>query len=158
MAENTVENEVVVKATVSFDGTTYFVEDETHGKQECTVLDSGWLTIPENDANRKYLAMGKVNKFFEENPDGVIEMTYKATRKLDGTSSSGPRTPNARLISYLSEEDQAEYNAIIERAKAAWATYKEEHKRQPKTEAEKLQAKIAKLQAQFDALLADAKE
>ena len=61
------------------------------------------------------------------------------------TREGGARIPNAKLIDYLSDEDKAEYMAIIERAKAAM----EAARKKPMTEEEKIQAKIDKLMAQM---------
>ena len=65
--------------------------------------------------------------------------------------SSVTRIPNAKLISYLPQELQDEYNAIIARAIEA----KNAAKKKPMTQAEKLEAHIAKLQAQLDAMKND---
>ena len=61
------------------------------------------------------------------------------------------RTPNAKLISYLPQDLQDEYNAIIARAIEA----KNASKKKPMTEREKLEAKLAKMQAQLAAMDAE---
>ena len=81
--------------------------------------------------------------------DGFIALTYKATRTV---GSVGKHLPNEKLIAYLPEELQNEYRAIIERALAA----KEAAKKQPMSDLEKAQAKLAKAQAAYEKLLAEA--
>lgn len=103
--------------------------------------------LTENESNRKFFKAVEVEKV--TGTDDGIALTFKPSIKLDGTRSTGAaRIPNAKLIEYLDEEDKAEYMAIIERAKARM----EAARKKPMTEKEKLEAKIAKLQAQMKAL------
>ena len=109
----------------------------------------GYIILTPNKSNRKCYNEKNAEKFFDENPDGAIDLYYKASRKI---GSSGPRIPNEKLISYLPEAEQEEYRAIIARAIAA----KDADKAKPMTEVEKAQAKLARAQAALDKLLAEA--
>lgn len=109
----------------------------------------GYIILTPNKSNRKNYNEANAEKFFAENPDGMIELRYKATKHI-GSSSS--RLPNEALIKYLSEEDQAEYKAIIARAMEA----KEADKKKPMTELEKAQAKFEKAKAALAKLEAEA--
>lgn len=112
-------------------------------------IGNKWIIFTPNKSNRKYIVLSKAEAFFAENPDGAIDLYYKATKKI---GSSGTRIPNEKLISYLPEAEQEEYRAIIARAIAA----KEADKKQPKTELEKAQDKLAKAKAAYEKLLAEA--
>lgn len=107
-----------------------------------TIVDDGkTLKLPENPSNRKYFNLAKV-----EAADGIVELTYKETIKLGTREPGESKKP---LEDYLNDEDKALYLELVEKAKAAKA---EAHKKVPMTEKEKLQAKIARLQAQVAAM------
>lgn len=116
----------------------------------CKLLDDGAVKLTENAANRKFIRQSILDKFFGE---GGTEypLTYKETKHI---GSTGSKLPNEKLISYLSEEEQAEYRAIIERARAAKAA----DVKKPLTEKEKLERKIAKAQEALAKLLAEVGE
>lgn len=105
--------------------------------------------LPKNRANRKWFAVKKADEVFAETDE--IPLTYKATKHF---GSIGNRIPNEKLISYLSEDLQEEYKAIIARAIEA----RNNSKAKPMTELEKAQAKLAKAQAALDKLMAEAAE
>lgn len=112
------------------------------------VSDDGLtLLLPTNCSNRKYFNVARANTAIEK--EGFVILTYKATRTV---GSVGKHLPNEKLIAYLPEELQNEYRAIIERALAA----KEAAKKQPMSDLEKAQAKLAKAQAAYEKLLAEA--
>lgn len=102
-----------------------------------------FLKLPENSVNRVWVSCKKVDKA----PNQTIDYgdIVKTPRTL--TTSKRP------LEDYLNDEDKALYLALIEKAKKA----REEATKKPMTEEEKLKAKIAKYQAQYDALLAKSK-
>lgn len=102
-----------------------------------------FLKLPENSVNRVWVSCKKVDKA----PNQTIDYgdIVKTPRTL--TTSKRP------LEDYLNDEDKAMYLALIEKAKKA----REEATKKPMTEEEKLKAKIAKYQAQYDALLAKSK-
>lgn len=109
----------------------------------------GYIKLSDNEANRKCYNEKAAEKFFAENPDGKIPLAYKETRSI------GPKKdtyPNMKLIAYLSEDLQAEYKAIIDRAREA----QQADKAKPLTEKEKLEAKIAKAKAALAKLTAEA--
>lgn len=103
------------------------------------------ICLTPNRSNRKYFAVKRAEAAIAEN--GYCPLTGKASKHF---GPQGARVPNAKLVAYLSEEDQATFNAIIERAKAAM----DADRKKPKTEAEKLDEKIAKLTAKIAELKA----
>lgn len=131
------------------DGYHVIDQDGTEGPVCTKRTADGYIILTPNAANRKCVNEKNAEKFFAENPDGKIELTYKATRTL---GAAGPKMPNAKLISYLSEEEQEEYKAIIARAVAA----KEADKKKPMTELEKAQAAVERAKAKYAKLLEDA--
>lgn len=141
------ENEVL--AYLCKDGERYYVTNANGDAiGDCEISKDGLsLKMPVNDANRTWITIKKAEAYFAENSN-PMGLTYRATRTIGSVSV---KTPNAKLVAYLSEEDQATYNAIIDRARAAM----EADKVKPLSEADKLRAKIAKAQAKLDELLAD---
>lgn len=116
----------------------------------CKFCDANDKTIvlTKNASNRQWFNRAKAEQEIAEK--GHVDLYYKAARKLGEVSRN--TMPNAKLISYLSEELQAEYKAIIDKAIAA----RDADKKKPLTEEEKLQAKIEKLKAQLAKLEAPA--
>lgn len=128
----------------------YYVLVEADGTEHILtqkVDDGATLVLPPNCSNRKYFNIARIDAAVEK--EGFIVLTYKATRTV---GSVGKHLPNEKLIAYLPEELQNEYRAIIERALAA----KEAAKKQPMSDLEKAQAKLAKAQAAYEKLLAEA--
>lgn len=145
--EALIEGEVYAKIIKKDDGYHVVDFDGTEGPV-CKVMPDGLaIALTPNKAKRQWAFLKKLEAKIEK--DGYMELTYKAKRTLN--REGGPKLPNAKLIAYLSEEDQAEYKAIIERAQAA----KAEDKKKPLTDKEKLEAKIAKLRAELEAMGAD---
>jgi hypothetical protein len=113
---------------VDFDGTVGPV---------CKLVDENDRTIAltKNKSNRQYFNRAKAEAEIAEK--GFVELYYKATKHI---GSVGTRVPNEKLISYLPKELQDEYHAIIARAIEA----KNADKKQPMTEREKAEAKLAR--------------
>ena len=133
------------------EGDNYYCIDLASGENLGVLTDTvdNGLKIPKNRSNRKWVSKVLLKRTVDQ---GIrLPLTYKATKKL---GPIGNRLPNEKLIAYLSEEDQAEYKAIIARAYEA----KNAAKVQPMTELEKAQAKLAKAQAALEKLLAEAGE
>lgn len=130
----------------------YFMTVDQNEPVELEVKQpKGWeptIMLPENPTNRKLINKAVADKKLDENPDG-FELTVKAARVPGQTTSLA--VPNKKLIEYLSDAEKEEYMAIIERARQAYEAY-EAAKAKPMTEKEKLEAKIAKLQAQIAAM------
>lgn len=116
--------------------------DGTEGPvcEKCTT--DGYLILTPNASNRKCINKKNLDKTFEEGADHV-DLFYKATRQV---SPAGSKLPNAKLIAYLSEEEQAEYKAIIERARAA----KDAAKAKPKTPLDKARERYEKALANYE--------
>lgn len=112
-----------------------------------TSKDGLAYVLPSNSANRKFIVVKKIE---EAKANGITEipLEYRATRTLGPVSK---KLPNEKLIAYLSEDKQAEYRAIFEEAYSLYEADRAANKKQPKTEIEKLEARIAKLQAELDA-------
>ena len=121
---------------------TFYMEDN-NTIVELSPNKDYFLKLPENSVNRVWVSCKKVDKA----PNQTIDYgdIVKTPRTL--TTSKRP------LEDYLNDEDKATYLALIEKAKKA----REEATKKPMTEEEKLKAKIAKYQAQYDALLAKSK-
>ena len=147
-------DQVLAKVVKRDDGYHVIDLDGTEGPVCDKRTADGYIILTKNTANRKCLNEKNAEKFFAENPDGCIELKYKASRTLGPVGSRSTAIPNAKLIAYLSEEEQAEYKAIIDRAIAA----RDADKKKPMTEKEKLEAKIAKAKAALAALEAEAAE
>lgn len=134
------------------EGDEYFLVDLESGEtvgEALKVTNDGSFILPKNRANRKWATVKKVDAALEAGDR--FTMTYKATKHFGPV---GNRVPNEKLISYLSEEEQEEYKAIIARAIQA----RNDAKAKPMTEKEKLEAKIAKAQAALAKLLDEAAE
>lgn len=128
----------------------YFVVELDGTEKECGFTKDGYIALPANASNRKFIKINVAEKALSEASE--MPLTYKATRTI---GSTGPKLPNEKLISYLPEAEQEEYRAIIARAIAA----RDAEKNRPLTELEKAekayaaaQARIAKIQAELDAL------
>ena len=96
-----------------------------------------WIVLPENSANRKVVDLAKVT----EQP---LELKYKETRVV------GPRGSGKKLEDYMTPEERATVDAIME----ACRERKLADKPQPKTELQKAMDLVAKYQAKVAALQA----
>ena len=137
------------KIVIAEDGV-HLVDDGVD-KGVCPIASDGIAyVLPVNSANRKWFTVKKADALREK---GIteVELEYRETRKIGPV---GSKLPNEKLISYLSEELQAEYKAIIDRAIAA----RNDAKSKPMTELEKAQAKLAKAKAAYDKLIAETAE
>lgn len=144
------EQEVLAKIVKLEDGYHVIDNDGNIGPVCDKVTTDGYLTLSKNAANRKYYNYKNLEKHFSES-DEPIGLCYKESKHF---GSLGTKLPHEKLIAYLSEEDQAEYRAIIDRARAAKAA----DVKKPLTEKEKLEKKIAKAQEALAKLLAEAGE
>lgn len=92
-----------------------------------------------NSANRKYVSHNEIaSKLGEDGEEYIVE------DKTSGPRSLGTAQPDKKLIPYMTEEEKADYDAIIARAMAR----RDEEKANKKalSEEEKLEAQIEKLQ------------
>ena len=133
------ENTVYAKIIKEDDGFHVVDFDGTVGPV-CKYCDADDKTIvlTKNKSNRQWFNRKKAEAEIAEK--GYVELYYKASKHF---GPSGAKLPNEKLISYLPEELQAEYKAIIDRAIKA----RNDAKAKPMTELEKAQAKLAKAQA-----------
>lgn len=124
----------------------YFLVDLASGEETefgDKVTTDGYYKLPDNRANRKCFNKKNLDAIFEKGE--TVKLTYKASKTFGPT---GTKLPNAKLISYLPEEIQAEYKAIIDRAIEA----RNAAKKKPLTPEEKAIAKRDKLLAQIAAI------
>lgn len=135
------------KLVIADDGVHLIDNDEDKGVLAIT-KDKLCYILPTNSANRKWYSIKKIEAAKAEGKT-EIELDYKESIKI---GPIGTKLPNAKLIAYLPEDLQAEYKAIIDRAIAA----KNDAKQKPMTELEKAQAKLAKAQAAYEKLIAEA--
>lgn len=105
----------------------YITVDKKSGKEV--------IKLPENSANRQWIMVDKVTE------EG-IELNYKETRTI------GARGSSKKLQDYMTDEEKQ----IVADIMAKCQERKNADKPTPMTAEEKLRAKIAKLQAQIDAL------
>lgn len=148
-AETIVNPEEVMATIVKRDDGYHVIDkDGTEGPVCKISADGKSICLTKNAANRQWYSVKLLEKNFA---DGATEIPlyYRATKHLDPNRVSP--MPNAKLISYLPEDLQAEYKSIVDRARAAM----EADKKKPLTEEEKLRARIAKMQAQLEALTAN---
>ena len=147
VVENTKQESVDVKIVFCEDGD-YIVDNGVKtGPLEIT-KDGLCYILPVNSANRKWFSLKKIAMAKDANQTEIV-LEYKASRTI---GSCTQKLPNEKLISYLSEAEQEEYKAIIERAKKA----RDEAKAKPMTEREKLEARIAKAKEALAKLEANA--
>lgn len=126
----------------------FYVEDNGVRTAECVVKPYRGgrheIHLQPNSSNRKIWDWDDAKEKCANG--GRIKLLFKPAIKLGTVTRNN--VPNAKLIEYLSDEDKAEYMAIIERAKAAM----EAARKKPMTEEEKLRAQIAKLEAKLAGL------
>ena len=149
-AETTFEPGVSTAKLLIADDGVHLIDDGVD-KGVCPIASDGIAyVLPVNSANRKWFTVKKADALREK---GIteVELEYRETRKIGPV---GNKIPNEKLISYLPEDLQAEYKAIIERAIAA----RNDAKSKPMTELEKAQAKLARAKAAYDKLIAEAAE
>ena len=96
-----------------------------------------WIVLPENSSNRKVVDLAKVT----EQP---LELNYRENRVI------GPRGSGKKLEDYMTPEERATVDAIME----ACRERKLADKPQPKTELQKAMELVAKYQAKVAALQA----
>ena len=107
------------------------------------------LHLPDNSTCRVWIDRKKVDAAIAA--DGKMTLGYKGRIKL---GVGGTHYPQEKLIAFLSEEEQAEYKAIVDKARQAMADAKAAAKAVPLTPYEKAkraleraQAKLAELEA-----------
>lgn len=101
--------------------------------------DGKSLILPENASGRKFFALSKFEKS-EKHELCAINRDPNAEHAVSRKS----------LLEYMTPEDKELYDQIMERAKKA---REEATKKVPLTEEQKLRNKLAKLQAQLDAMM-----
>lgn len=105
------------------------------------------IVLGPNSANRKYIAHNEFDSKAVANEDG--ELTYTVQDKTTGPRVMGTAQPDRWAIKYMTEEEKADYEAIIARAMERRAAEKAEATPKKSTMKEKLAAE----QARYDALV-----
>ena len=150
-AETIVNPEEVMATIVKRDDGYHVIDkDGTEGPVCKLTNDQKSICLTKNAANRQWYAVKRLETAFADPSCESVPLYYKGTRTIGSTGPKAKSMPNAKLISYLPEDLQAEYKSIVDRARAAM----EADKKKPLTEEEKLRARIAKMQAQLNALTA----
>lgn len=109
----------------------------------CKLVDEGkTIALPKNPSNRQWYNLAKAEEAIAA--DGKVQLLYKASKTF---GSRGTTIPDAKLIAYLSEDEQAEYKAIIDRAREKMMA----DKAKPVSELDKLYAKLKKTEEQIAA-------
>ncbi len=98
-----------------------------------------WLVLPENPANRTYMALPKAQKIVDE-----LELEYKETKVF------GPRN-GKKIEDYLTAEEKKIIEEIMDKAKAR----KEADVPKELTPIEKAQLEVEKAQKRLEKLLAE---
>lgn len=97
------------------------------------------IVLGPNSANRKYIAHNE----FESK---AVNDVYTVEDKTTGPRTMGTANPDKKLVPYMTEEDKADYDAIIARA----IENRESQKAAPLSDEEKIEAQIAKLQKKLE--------
>lgn len=143
-------NAVLAKIIVDNDGNYHVIDKDGTEGPVCKLVDDGkTIALTKNAANRQWFNLKKAETLISE--QGSVTLTFKESKKLGERSTT---IPNTKLISYLSEELQAEYKTIMDKALEAYNA----DKKKPMTEIEKLEAKIAKAKAELEKLTATKEE
>lgn len=125
----------------------YLVDGEGNRSEELKYADGGkTVVLPENESNRKYYNVAKATETINEHGECVL--TYKPTVTI---GSAPKKDPCEWAYKWLSEEKAAELKAIMDEARAAM----EASKPAKQTKAEKLAARIAKMQEELASLTAE---
>ena len=96
------------------------------------IVDDGrTLKLPENSSNRKFFSIRKI-----EEKGGLIELSYKESIKLDGTRS------RKSIEDYLTPDEKIQLENLLNKGRIR----RDEEKSRPKTEREKLEEKVRRLQ------------
>ena len=120
------------------------VDGETKTSLPVTMCKDGLtLEVPENPTNRRWLKLATL----EEKGEVVLEAREKRVLGSYNRSDSAKKP----WTEYLTEEERKVYDELKQAAEARKA---EAEKPTPKSEAEKLKERLAKLQEQYEALLA----
>lgn len=133
--------ENIIDVKLVFDEAGDYLLDNGERKEVTVSKDGLAYVLPENSANRTFIAFTKLNKLKESGATELV-LQYRPTRTIGPV---GSKLPNENLIAYLSPEEQEEYKAIVARAIEA----RNAAKAQPLTSVEKIEAKIAKLKEQL---------
>ena len=104
------------------------------------------VVLPKNASNRQWFNRKRTDAAIVEN--GYCELTYKESKHFGPAGSSLLKNP---LIAYMTDEEKAEYTAIVQKAIDAKAA----DKAIPVTDVDKAKAKMEKAKAEYEKLLAE---
>lgn len=148
MEELNLQTDVIVKIVKDEDGDFHVIDADGTEGPKCKIIEDGrTISLTKNQANRQYCAVAKANVGIEA--DGFFTLVVRTAppRKV-GCSN---KIPNEKLISYLPEDLQEEYRAIIARAIAA----RDAERNKPLTDVEKAERALAKAKAAYEKLQAE---
>lgn len=121
----------------------FYAHDSEAGIEEVklSVQKNGWCKLPDgNSSNRTWIKGSELEKITDSR-----ELPYR-----EKSVRAGTRIGKKTWVDFLSDEDKALYDSLKERGEKALA----EAKAKPLSEEEKEAKKIARLEAQLSALLA----
>lgn len=110
------------------------------------------IVLGPNSANRKYIAHNEFNANAKDE-DGA--MTYVVEDKTTGPRVMGTAQPDRWAVPFMTAEEKETYDGIIARAMERREAERAAAKAAPLTEEEKLQRKIAALEAKLKKLEAE---
>lgn len=105
------------------------------------------IALTANAANRWWANKAKVDAAIAADNSYLL---YWKDSKTFGPSSAISKTPNDKLVAYLSEADHAEYTAIVERARTAMAAAVATPAA-PLTELERLELAVKRAKERYEA-------
>ena len=104
------------------------------------------IVLTKNDSNRQWFNRAKADAAIAEH--GYCELTYKESKHFGPAGSSLLKNP---LMAYMTDEEKADYIAIVQKAIDAKAA----DKSVPVTDVDKAKAKLEKAKAKYEKLLAE---
>lgn len=104
------------------------------------------VVLPKNASNRQWFNRKRTDAAIAEN--GYCELTYKESKHFGPAGSSLLKNP---LMAYMTDEEKAEYTAIVQKAIDAKAA----DKATPVTDVDKAKVKYEKAKADYEKLLAE---
>lgn len=149
----------IVKTGTDEAGLPIFVATEVDSGEPVSVKNwfekskNKWhIVLGPNSANRKYIAHNEFNANAKDE-DGA--MTYVVEDKTTGPRVMGTAQPDRWAVPFMTAEEKETYDGIIARAMERREAERAAAKAAPLTEEEKLQRKIAALEAKLKKLEAE---
>ncbi len=133
----------------------YVVVDEVNGEEITSEIcklfeENRTIGLPANSTNRKYLSIMKVDKYLDENDEWEIPFKDATVKSV---KSGGTRTPSDnKLKAFMTADELADYERIINGAKATMEAAKNDPVAILQNKIAKLNAALAEALAQKEVL------